>query len=309
MGTKYSIVMAEKLSGVGAHTLRAWEKRYGAIVPMRDSAGHREYTKQDIKKLILLKDLCEHGYLISKIASKDEEELTQILADLNTKPGSLKFNVTKNDDDIKKRLLILLLALRNYNLEVVAIEVEKLTQVLNPREFVFEVIRPIMAELGHVVAIGEFSISQEHALSAILKFSIGHYLYKKNYQNKKNSGKIAIFSIEGDHHEFGILMASLLAAFYKLEFHYLGASLPINAALDAVKFLNIKSIIIGSTQIVKYLDQTQIVKELNNLISRIPATTELIIGGELTNLADKLNSKNITFINTIEDLDIYFSNL
>ena len=57
--------MASKISGVGVHTIRAWEKRYKALVPVRDAAGHRSYSKVDVEKLMLLSELCLLGYTIS----------------------------------------------------------------------------------------------------------------------------------------------------------------------------------------------------------------------------------------------------
>ena len=54
---KYNIQIASKLSGVGTHTLRAWEKRYGAVIPMRNESGRRLYSDDDVEKLRLLSEL------------------------------------------------------------------------------------------------------------------------------------------------------------------------------------------------------------------------------------------------------------
>jgi len=74
--------MASKLSGVGVHTIRAWEKRYRALEPLRDGSGHRVYTKSDVEKLMLLSELCLLGYTISKVAKLSIEELKAQLLDL-----------------------------------------------------------------------------------------------------------------------------------------------------------------------------------------------------------------------------------
>jgi DNA-binding transcriptional MerR regulator len=62
-----------KLSGVTAHTLRAWEKRYGALKPSRTQGGQRAYNVQDLERLRRLKNLTETGFSIGQIAHLPDE--------------------------------------------------------------------------------------------------------------------------------------------------------------------------------------------------------------------------------------------
>ena len=71
----YSIQLASKISGVGVHTIRAWEKRYQAVVPQRNTSGRREYNDKDIERLSLLSELCTLGHSIGKIANLSTEDL------------------------------------------------------------------------------------------------------------------------------------------------------------------------------------------------------------------------------------------
>ena len=125
MVNHYTIQMASKISGVGVHTIRAWEKRYKAIVPIRDEAGHRVYSKEDVEKLKLLSELCVLGYTISKIARLSSEELREQLSDLGknsaiTSANNLKLIDENQDVNIEEMLIILRLALKSYKLDVIS---------------------------------------------------------------------------------------------------------------------------------------------------------------------------------------------
>jgi DNA-binding transcriptional MerR regulator len=307
----YTIIPAEKISGVSAHTIRAWEKRYLALSPKRDKLGHRVYNKEEINRLILLKQLTQQGYAISTIANKGDNELRELLTsvDLKISTKEIFYSEEQKESEARHGIIILLMALKSYQLEIVTSQIDHLKQVLNPREFVFEVVRPIMSELGQAIENNEYTISQEHALSAILKFSLGQIIYFQKAIPSISSRKIAICSIEGDTHEFGILMAAMLASYYRIEFYYLGADLPAHALADAAKFLDVKMILIGATTMLNNLESKKIIEYFNSLQDDLSNDIEIYCGGELYTLQSKLQSKRLNYIKTIEDLDLYFSKL
>ncbi|MTI21521.1 MerR family transcriptional regulator, partial [Fulvivirga sp. RKSG066] len=80
---KYSIKELEKLSGIKAHTLRIWEKRYGIISPDRTDTNIRTYSDVELKKLLNIAILNHHGFKISKIAKLSEDEIMQHVAHLS----------------------------------------------------------------------------------------------------------------------------------------------------------------------------------------------------------------------------------
>jgi len=45
----FSIQFVSQVTGINAHTLRAWEKRYQAVVPQRNPKGKRLYSDEDIE--------------------------------------------------------------------------------------------------------------------------------------------------------------------------------------------------------------------------------------------------------------------
>ncbi|RYY04064.1 MAG: MerR family transcriptional regulator [Gammaproteobacteria bacterium] len=90
-----------RLTGVNSVTLRAWERRYGLIKPLRTAKGHRLYRREDIELIKKIQtwlarglaigkvsELLEAGYASSDVVIENSwqvycAELLSIMADLN----------------------------------------------------------------------------------------------------------------------------------------------------------------------------------------------------------------------------------
>ena len=78
----YTIGTVSKLTGVGAITLRAWERRYGLIEPVRKESGHRLYTRQHIDQINRITALTQQGLRISQVTPQMlESELQETAAE------------------------------------------------------------------------------------------------------------------------------------------------------------------------------------------------------------------------------------
>lgn len=76
---QYPIRVVVRRTGLNASVLRAWERRYGAVEPGRSDGGQRLYSEEDIRKLVLLRELTEVGHNISQVAPLDSDELRGLL--------------------------------------------------------------------------------------------------------------------------------------------------------------------------------------------------------------------------------------
>src|SRR3954462_4485269 len=77
MPARYPIRAVSRLTGIGIDTLRAWERRHGAITPVRDDRG-RMYTEADVARLRLLRGPVGHGPSSVRLAGLSDEELRHI---------------------------------------------------------------------------------------------------------------------------------------------------------------------------------------------------------------------------------------
>lgn len=81
----FGIGTVSQLTGIPMDTLRAWERRYGVVSPSRSAANRRFYSRDDIARLILIKQLLDQGDTIGSVVKLDEHQLReriQLQADL-----------------------------------------------------------------------------------------------------------------------------------------------------------------------------------------------------------------------------------
>ena len=65
---KYPIKVVSQMTGISEFVIRAWEKRYDAVIPSRTESNRRLYSEEDIEKLRLLNDAVQKGHNIGGIA-------------------------------------------------------------------------------------------------------------------------------------------------------------------------------------------------------------------------------------------------
>jgi MerR family transcriptional regulator, light-induced transcriptional regulator len=122
--TIYSIKDLENFSGIKAHTIRIWEKRYKILEPARKDSNIRMYSEAELKKILNVAYLNRNGYKISKIAILDDDELTGHVMiassrhddpSLNFQPGKVLMSALRfNEDQFKEALLPFI---RNHGIE------------------------------------------------------------------------------------------------------------------------------------------------------------------------------------------------
>jgi DNA-binding transcriptional MerR regulator len=88
----FSIKDLENFSGIKAHTIRIWEKRYKILEPDRTDSNIRTYSESELKKILNVAYLNRNGLKISKIAKLDEDELTQQVMTVSSKHDDLDQN-------------------------------------------------------------------------------------------------------------------------------------------------------------------------------------------------------------------------
>ncbi len=111
----FSIRDLENLSGIKAHTIRIWEKRYNLLVPNRTDSNIRTYNESELKKILNVSYLNRNGYKISKIARLSDDELThQVMqvssskddSDQNFQTGRILMSAIKfNEENFKEALI------------------------------------------------------------------------------------------------------------------------------------------------------------------------------------------------------------
>ncbi len=321
----YSIQLASKISGVGVHTIRAWEKRYQAVVPGRNHSGRREYSDLDIERLSLLSELCTLGHSIGKIASLPTDELKSQLVKLGKQSdGGIASHEVAKDKFLKsgapvnlnESMNTLFAALEEYKIDTISEEFNRLKLILNPRDLALKVISPLLKELELGVESGKFNIAQENALLALIKFHIGHILFRGNNLKSTRPYKVLLCSPEGSFNEFGILLGALLCSFYNLHFYYLGPNLPSESLLDSYRSLKANLIILDAKDGGRALKEgfmRSYAESVGHAISELEGSGHILLNQSKALSAMELESlrkvKNLSLLDNIESMDKYLKSL
>ena len=137
------------MTGIKAHTLRMWEKRYGIIHPRRTETNIRYYRDEDLKSILNIATLNKHGYKISAIARMSPEEIRRKIAEIS--------DVELKKDDQLDSLTLSMLELDEHKFNAI---VDKHIEQ-NGFEFtLLEVIMPFLDKVGLMWLTG--SIKQVH---------------------------------------------------------------------------------------------------------------------------------------------------
>ena len=82
----FGISAVSRLTGISPHVLRIWERRYQVVEPKRSDTQRREYDREDVHRLTLVKSLVDHGHSIRHVASQPTEQLESLLGETGEAP-------------------------------------------------------------------------------------------------------------------------------------------------------------------------------------------------------------------------------
>lgn len=305
----FNIQVASQLSGVASATIRAWEKRYNAVIPERAENKHRLYSETDIEKLAVLFRLTELGQSIGKIAHLGLDDLKEVYTRLLHRPYDELQVVTPYHDkiDTEKMLGSFYLALSAYKLDIISHELEKAKSILSPRDLCLNVLVPLFQEIGTKVARGELSIAQEHTLSALVRFYLGQMIGQHYQKALMRNDLILIATPEGELHEIGILGSALICVHYGVRFIFLSTNLPALSLAEAANALNPRAILLGSTRY-EISPTMNLDDYLKSLRTYLTTSTDIWLGGNLRPyMHTDLGKKKIQFFPSLHSFDEFLS--
>ena len=212
----YSINDLEKLSGVKAHTIRIWEKRYNIIEPSRTETNFRYYNDEQLKKLLNISLLNNYGYKISKIAALCESEICKEVEKVASSG--------KVYDAQIEQLVVSMIELNEDKFE------QHLTNlILNDgfEDAMLNVIYPFFDKVGLLWQTGNVKPAQEHFISNLIRQKIIVAIDSLPKHTIPNPKTFLLFLPEGELHEIGLLFTSYRLRKYGHKVIYLGQSLPL----------------------------------------------------------------------------------
>ncbi len=266
----FPIREVSRLTGVNPVTLRAWERRYGLIQPMRTESGHRLYSKTDIETVNRILDWIERGVAVSKVGkilARDAQQAEAIRAERDTiEEGEwsrwrvlLMQSVSAFDDRQLERLYGQIVA--SY-----------------PPSVAFQnVLMPLWGELGRHQ--GRFGQASEWLFFDA--FMRAHTLLRLQLATVSAAPRVLLAAMPGECHTLELLVAALLLSREDLAVKVLGMGQPFDELTLVCEKFRPQALVVFSNHSHKY----ELVGRLNRLAQTLDCP--LFIAGAASDLAEE----------------------
>lgn len=215
---KFSIKDLEHLTGVKAHTIRIWEKRYGILNPARTGTNIRTYDISDLQKILNVTFLNGQGYKISRISKLSNSEIVDLVKE-----------VVASESVQHRALNSFKLAMINFDESLFHKTYRNLEVKQDFRTIFHQIFMPLLDQIGLLWQTGAINPVHEHFLAALIKQKLYENIaLLENDKEFKEDELFVLFLPENEIHDLGLLFLN-----YELNFHgrktiFLGPSLPLN---------------------------------------------------------------------------------
>lgn len=288
----FSIKDLENLTGIKAHTIRIWEKRYNLLEPNRTDTNIRTYSITSLQKLLNISFLNNNGYKISKIAQLKEEEIP-----IKVREIASRSKVEDHAINAFKMAMINFDQVLFYNTYNNLIENKSFSDIF------YTVFRPLLNEIGILWQTNTITPAHEHFLSVHIKQKILLNIERlQSLEPKPDSKTYILFLPENEIHDIGLLFINYQLRSKGYHTIFLGESVPVESLTSVLEFF--KDIIFISyftvnpevEKIPDYIDN------FRDLLLKDTGNQLLLLGPKLLSVDDLKLPENITTFHNIEDL-------
>lgn len=288
----FSIRDMENLSGIKAHTIRIWEKRYKLFTPERTDTNIRTYNIVSLQKLLNVTLLYNHGYKISKIAKLEESQIPDLVKEITVRD--------RENDHVMNHLKM---AMLNFDQTLFLKTYDSLLFEKSFSDTFNEVFIPFLNELGLLWQTDTISPAHEHFISNLIKLKI--YSNTEALQMEKVSRDDHVYALylpENEIHELGLLYVNYEIINKGYKSIYLGQSMPLESLMDLVKYYH-------KIDFISYFTVAPTKDEISDYFNRfkeimkLPSDSKLhVLGHQIQELSEDDLPKNVKTYGSIAQL-------
>jgi DNA-binding transcriptional MerR regulator len=291
---KYSIKDLEKLTGIKAHTIRIWEKRYNIVCPLRTTTNIRFYTDGDLKRLLNVSILNRNGFKISNIMRLSTDEIRDSVIEASTSSFGFESQI--------ETLVISMIDLDENKFEK---SISNSILKLGFEDTVSNIIYPFLEKIGILWQIGTITPAHEHFITNLIRQKLIIAIDTENPTLIHNNKTFILFLPEGELHELSLLYYAFLIKKRGHRIIYLGQSLPFED-LNHVKQVVHPDFLV--TVITSVLTGKELQNYIRHLSELFPDQTLLFGGNQINELPD-IHLKNVFMMKRKSDLDNILLNI
>ena len=207
----------ENLSGIKAHTIRIWEKRYGLLSPIRLNRNIRKYSLLDLQKLLNVSVLYNNGFKISKLSELSDKELFDEARTISAADISGNYSI--------KSLIIVMYSFDSVSFEKIYRE---LSSKMSFKELFIGVYMPLLNHIGVLWQTDAIKPAHEHFISNLIaqKVVLNTAAIAPISTKNENAETYVLFLPEGELHSLGLLFLNYCLILKGERTVYLGGGLP-----------------------------------------------------------------------------------
>ena len=273
----FSIKDLENLSGIKAHTIRIWEKRYNVLEPMRTDTNIRYYDLSCLQKLLNITLLHEYGYKISKISKMPTEKIPLLVKEIVSAKSAKNHAISAFK-----------LAMMNFDQTLFFNTYNNLLSEKSFKEIFFDVVIPLMNEIGFLWQTDTITPAHEHFISYLIKQKLLINTEKIQVLEPTRTDKLFVLYLPmNEIHELGLMYLNyeIISSGYKTI--YLGESVPTQSLKDLKKYFNNIVYVCYMTVEPEKADVNNYVKHLQSEI--LDESSELWLIGRMTEYVEPKN--------------------
>jgi DNA-binding transcriptional MerR regulator len=266
--------------GLSAHTLRAWESRYGVLEPTRSAGGYRLYSPADVARIERMKRLLADGLAPAQAAEvvlSDPSGAAQPVAAVPASPTGERDHVGFEGarTDLRR-------ALDAFDEPAAQAVLDRTLDDLSLNSVLRGVVLPYLADLGDRWAQGRATVAQEHFASNVLRGRLAGLARGWG----AGGGPMAVLACPpGELHDLALLVFGIVLARRGWAVTYLGTSTPVDDLARAVETTSPALVVVASTDPARV---EQVAAELGARAGR--STLALAGAGATASLAERLGA-------------------
>jgi MerR family transcriptional regulator, light-induced transcriptional regulator len=290
---KYSIKDLEKITGIKAHTIRIWEKRYGIVKPSRTETNIRFYSDEDLRHLMNVAILNKFGYKISNIQSMSVAEVAKSVLELS--------NQDIDNDHLVDNLVMAMIELDEQRFD----KIISSAIIKNGFDDTFEhLLRQFLEKIGVLWQTGSVNPAQEHFISQLIRQKL-ILAIDGQHDQKANHKTFLLFLPEQEYHEMALLYMYYLIRKAGHQVIYLGQNVPLINLKDIFEIHKIDFLLTSLTANLDAADISGFFEEFRLLYGN----RQILMGGSCLQNNSELLPPNATYFKSIAEFTDFLHKL
>lgn len=239
--------------GVSPELLRAWERRYNLLQPVRSEGGFRLYTNDDAERIARMKRALDEGLSAAEAARR-------ALTPTGAPPQEAML------DDARGRLVA---ATHAYDEPAVHAVLDDAFARFAVETVLQQLVLPALREIGDEWERGEIEIAQEHFASNVVRerlLALGRHW-------GRGGGPLALLACPpGERHDLGLISFGLALRSHGWRILFLGADTPLDTLGRAIEKTAPQLVVVAS------MDGALLEAQRNDL-RKLARSTRLVLAG------------------------------